>query len=104
MRLLISYLASKPELTGACMGIAIGLLCSRLVIKRQGYALIVALGLVMTVLSVRGLPPVNVLLRLMFNTTNSADLIVPAAGLLAIAAVILICSSIATQFIATRTE
>lgn len=31
-------------------------------------------------------------------------LIVPAAGLLAIAAVILICSSVATQFIATRTE
>lgn len=97
-------LGIEAQLTGAFVGIAIGLLCSRLVIRRQGYALIVALGLVMAVLFVRGLPPVNVLLRLMANTATSAELITPAGGLLAIAAVILVASSIATQFITTRKE
>lgn len=97
-------LGIEAELTGAAMGIAIGLLCSRLVIRRRGYALIVALALAMAVLFVRGLPPVNVLLRMMANATTSADLVVPAGGLLAIAAGILVASSIATQFISTRKE
>jgi len=78
------------------------LLCSRLVIRRQGYALIAALGLVMAALLVRGLPPVNVLLRLLANATNSADLLGTAGGLLAISAAILAVSALATQFITTR--
>lgn len=97
-------LGIEAELTGAAVGIAIGLLCSRLVIRRQGYALIVALGLVMAVLFARDLSPINVLLRLMANTTKSSDLVAPIGGLLAIAAVILVFSSIATQFVATRKE
>lgn len=95
-------LGVEAELTGACAGIAIGLLCSRLVIRRQGYALIAAFALVMVALWVRGLPPINALLRLTANATKSADLLGPAGGLLAIAAAILIASSLATQFITTR--
>jgi hypothetical protein len=97
-------LGVEAQLTGACAGIAIGLLCSRLVIRRQGYALIVAFALVMVALWVRGLPPVNALLRLTTNATKSADLVGPAGGLLAIAAAILIASSLATQFITTRKD
>ncbi|MGB9279833.1 MAG: hypothetical protein WCB57_07075 [Pseudonocardiaceae bacterium] len=97
-------LGIEAELTGACAGIAIGLLCSRLVIRRQGYALIAALALVMTALLTRGLPPVNVLLRLLANTNRSAYLLGSAGGLLAIAALILVVSSLATQFIATRKD
>jgi hypothetical protein len=96
-------LGIEAQLTGASVGIAVGLLCSRLVIRRQGYALIAALALVMAALLVRGLP-VNVLLRLLANTTGSADLLGPAGGLLAIAAVILVASSLATQFITTRKD
>jgi hypothetical protein len=95
-------LGIEAELTGACAGIAIGLLCSRLVISRQGYALIAALAIVLVALLVRGLPPVNALLRLTANTATSADLLGPAGGLLAIAAAILVASSLATQFITTR--
>lgn len=94
----------EAELTCAAMGISIGLLCSRLVIRRQGYALIVAIALVMTVLLVRGLPPVNVLFRLMVNATVSADVMSPVSGLLAIAVVVLVSSSVATQLIATRKD
>lgn len=95
-------LGVESGLTGAFAGIAIGLLCSRLVIRRQVYALIAALGLVMAALLVRGLPPVNVLLRLLANATNSADLLGTAGGLLAISAAILAVSALATQFITTR--
>ena len=65
---------------------------------------VATLGLVMAVLLVRGLPPVNVLIRLMVNGTASGVLISPAGGLLAIAFVVLVTSSIATQFIATRRD
>jgi hypothetical protein len=97
-------LGIEAQLTGASVGIAVGLLCSRLVIRRQGYALIAALALVMAALLVRGLPPLNVLLRLLANTTRSADLLGPVGGSLAIAAVTLVTSSIATQFITTRKD
>jgi hypothetical protein len=97
-------LGIEAQLTGASVGIAIGLLCSRLVIRRQGYALIVAFALVMVALLVRGLPPINVLLRLTANTAESADLLGAVGGLLAVAAVILVASSFATQFITTRKD
>lgn len=70
----------------------------------MGYALIVALALVMAVLLVPGLPPVNALFRLMANGTQSAELISSAGGSLAIAVVVLLSSSVATRFIATRKE
>ncbi|MGH3846169.1 MAG: hypothetical protein ACRDS0_32835, partial [Pseudonocardiaceae bacterium] len=77
---------------------------SRLVIRRQGYALIAAVGLVMIALLVRGLPPINALLRLTANAPQSADVLGPACGLLAIGAVILVVASLATQFITTHRE
>lgn len=97
-------LGVEAELTCAAMGIAAGLLCSRLVMRRQGYALIAALALVMTLLLVPGLPPVNVVIRLMSNATQSAGLIAPAAGLLAIAVAALLLASVATHLITTRTD
>ncbi len=97
-------LGVEAGLTGAAMGIAIGLLCSRLVIRRQATALIVALGLVMAVLLLPGFSPVNMLLRLMANTTESAALVAPAGGLLAIAVLILVACSIATQLVTIRKE
>lgn len=94
----------EAALTCAAMGISIGLLCSRLVFRRQGYALIVATALVITVPLIRGLPPVNVLLGLMANATRSADLISPVSGLLAIAIVVLAASVCTTHLIATRKD
>lgn len=94
----------EAELICAATGISIGLLCSRLVFRRPGYALIVATALVMTVLLVPGLPPVNMLFRLMANATSSADLIPPVTGLLAIAVIVLAASSLATHAINTRKD
>ncbi|MFB7999794.1 hypothetical protein ACFC4G_44295 [Streptomyces sp. NPDC056002] len=52
-------LGLEAQLTCALVGIAIGVLCSRLVFKRQGYALAAALALVMGALFTKGMPPVN---------------------------------------------
>jgi hypothetical protein len=95
-------LGIEAGLTGACTGIAIGLLCSRLVIRRQGYALIAALA-PRHGRAVGARPSTGQrVITPTANATRSVDLLGPVGGLLAIAVVILIASSLATQFIATR--
>ncbi len=98
------FVGIEAQLTCASVGVAIGLLCSRLVMRRQGFALIVALALVMIALFVPGMAPVNALFRLMGTVTESADLVVPVSGFLAIGVVVLIASGIATQLITTRRD
>ncbi|WEB44388.1 ATP-binding cassette domain-containing protein [Streptomyces yunnanensis] len=97
-------LGLEAQLTCALVGIAIGVLCSRLVLRRQGYALVAALALVMVTLFVKGMPPVNRLFNLMATTSESAKLLAPAAGMLAIAAVILAGSTAVTQYVTSRKE
>ncbi|MGV9318444.1 hypothetical protein [Streptomyces sp. NPDC003660] len=97
-------LGLEAQLTCALVGIAIGVLCSRLVFKRQGYALVAGLALVMGALFTKGMPPVNRLFTLMSTTPDAAKLLVPAAVMLAISAVILAVFTAATQFVAGRRE
>ncbi|GGX25430.1 hypothetical protein [Streptomyces noursei] len=63
-----------------------------------------ALALAMVTLFVKGMPPVNRLFNLMATTSDSAKLLAPAAGMLAIAAVILAGSTAVTQYIISRKE
>ncbi|MFI6638384.1 hypothetical protein [Streptomyces sp. NPDC050504] len=95
-------LGVEAQLTTALTGIAIGLPCSRLLFGRQGYALVAALALVMAGLFVKGLPPVNRLLRLMATQDDPARLVGPAAGMLASAALLLAFSAALTHFLAVR--
>ena len=53
------------QLTGGLSGIAIGLLCSRLVMPRSGYAPFAAFGMVLMVLLVPWVPPINPMLRIL---------------------------------------
>jgi hypothetical protein len=99
-----TLLGFEAHLTCAAAGIAIGLICSRLVIRRQGYALVVAIGLVAAILLVPGLPPVHVLFQKMANARRAADLVAPAAGYTAMAIAVLVVSAIATQFVTTRRD
>ncbi|MFD3621627.1 hypothetical protein ACFWWT_41825 [Streptomyces sp. NPDC058676] len=55
-------LGTEAQLPCAFTGIAIGLVSSRLVFRRQGYALVLALVLLAAVMLARGVSPVNVLL------------------------------------------
>ncbi|MFI9239229.1 hypothetical protein [Streptomyces sp. NPDC053079] len=97
-------LGMEAQLTCALVGIAIGVLCSRLVFRRQGYALVAALALVMGALFAKGMPPVNRLFNLMATTSDSAELLAPAGGMLAIAAAILAAFTAVTQYVAARKE
>ncbi|EFE78229.1 hypothetical protein SSIG_05829 [Streptomyces filamentosus NRRL 11379] len=97
-------LGLEAQLTCALVGIAIGVLCSKLVFKRQGYALVAALALVMGSLFAKGMPPVNRLFTLMATTPDATELLAPTGAMLAISAVILAVFTAATQFVAGRRE
>lgn len=94
----------EAQLTCASVGIAIGLLCSRLVVRRQGVALVAALGLVIVALLVPGMVPINVLVHLMGEASTSATLVAPISGLLGVAVVILSAAAAATHFLAARRD
>lgn len=92
-------------LTGACFGIAIGMPTSRLVFRRQGYALLATLVLIMVFLLVRGLPPVNTLVMLLSEEgTVPAAMLLPELGYLALSLAITAGSVAATQAIVTRRD
>ncbi|WP_418960178.1 hypothetical protein [Streptomyces tritici] len=97
-------LGAVAQLTTALTGVAIGVLCARPVFRRQGYALVAALALVMTALFVPGLPPVNRLLRLMSASPDSAALLPGALGLLAGAAVLLAGAAALAHAVAVRRD
>lgn len=86
----------EAQLTCALNGIAIGLVCSRLLFRRQGYALLLA------VMLAKGISPVNMLLGDLQNAFGSADLLGPTAVLLAISAGVLTASVAVTHAIIVR--
>ncbi|MFD6878412.1 MULTISPECIES: hypothetical protein [unclassified Streptomyces] len=97
-------LGMEAQLTCALAGIAIGVLCSRLVFRRQGYALAAALALVMVAVFTKNLPPVNQLFQLMSASSNSGDILAPAGRMLAVSAVLLAAFTALTQYFATRKD
>ncbi|MER5730150.1 hypothetical protein ABT084_17720 [Streptomyces sp. NPDC002138] len=97
-------LGIEAQITCALAGTAIGVLCSRLVFRRQGYALGAALALVMVAVFTHDLPPVNRLFRLMATSSDSRELLVPAGGMLVVAAAVLTACTALTQYIAARKD
>ncbi|MEV7286368.1 hypothetical protein AB0O01_17630 [Streptomyces sp. NPDC093252] len=77
------------QLVCAVTGMAIGVVCSRLVFRRQGYALAAALVLLSAALLGRGVSPVNLLLGRLQNTPDPASAVAPAGGLLVLAVALL---------------
>ena len=90
------------QLTAVCAGTAVGLLCSRLVVPRPGYSLLLALVVVMALPLTPGLPPINPMLRLMSSAAPPADQLAELAGHLAVAVVLLAACAAATRLIAER--
>ncbi|MFJ6082396.1 hypothetical protein ACIQI8_13425 [Streptomyces sp. NPDC092369] len=97
-----AVLGTEAQLTCACTGIAIGVLCSRLLFRRQGHALLLALILLLAALLARGISPVYVLLADLQSASDSADLLGSTAVLLAISAGVLAASVAITQAISLR--
>ncbi|GEB51962.1 hypothetical protein SCA03_45130 [Streptomyces cacaoi] len=86
-------LGAEVQLTGALAGAAVGVLCSRLVFRRQGYALVTALTLVLALLFIKGLPPMNLLLTELATTPDSFALIPEATAQLILSIALLVLSA-----------
>lgn len=96
---------AEAMLTGSCSGIALGMLTSRLVVRRAGYSLLAALILAVILVVVPGIPPLNPLIRLLANTqTVTTSMFVRTTIYAAVAVVILVASTIVTQLIAARRD
>ncbi|MFF9489245.1 hypothetical protein [Streptomyces sp. NPDC014676] len=95
-------LGAAAQLTCAFTGMAIGLVCSRLVFRRQGHALVLALVLLLAVLLGEGVSPVNILLTRLQDAPDSADALAPTGVLLAAAAGLLAAAVAMTQAITRR--
>ncbi len=90
------------QTTTLATGVAVGLICSRLVIPRPGYSLLLALLVVMALPLTPGLPPVNPLLRVMSSDRTPTAQLPAAAGALLLALALLTTSALLTHRIATR--
>lgn len=95
---------AESLLACALAGIGVGLICSRLVFRRPGYALVTAVGLVLVLTLVRDVPPINLLFRLLANATAPSTVVVPVTVLLAASVVLLAVCATLTHLIATRRD
>ncbi|HEY4457752.1 MAG TPA: hypothetical protein VGN81_25785 [Pseudonocardiaceae bacterium] len=92
-------------LTGACAGIALGLLTSRLVIRRIGFALLAILVLFVGFLVVPWLPPIHPMIFLLAgHSSATGGLIASTSAYTAIAIVMLVASVLVTQQVAARRD
>ncbi|GAA2999894.1 hypothetical protein [Actinokineospora diospyrosa] len=85
------------------LGIAIGLVCSRLVFRRQGYALLVALALAAAALLTTGSPP-NTLFKRMANTSDAGDVLPLALALLPAGLAALAVAAVITHVVSVRRD
>ena len=97
-------IGAEGQLACAFAGIAIGQICSRLVIRRSGAALLAAVALVVLAFVLRWLPPVHPLLVLMEGTKPAADIALGAAGYAAIAIALLIAATLVTQYVSVHKD
>ncbi|MER7196014.1 hypothetical protein [Streptomyces flaveolus] len=95
-------LGTAAQLTCAFTGIAIGVVCSRLVFRRQGYALVLALALLLAVLLGKDVSPVNIMLTHLQSASDSADALAPTGALLAVTAGLLAAAVAMTQAVIRR--
>ncbi|OIJ94858.1 hypothetical protein [Streptomyces colonosanans] len=95
-------LGTEAQLTCAFTGTAVGLICSRLVFRRQGYALVLALVLLLAALVGKGVSPVNIMLTRLQNVSNSTDVLVSTSVQLIAAAGFLTAGVAITQAINLR--
>ncbi len=95
---------AAAQLAAAMIGIAIGLLCSRLVIPRIGIAMLTAAAAILAVLLLRWISPIRPLMTLLSDGRTPGGTAVPVTLLTALAAAILIAALFATKSLADRKE
>jgi hypothetical protein len=99
--LLVGLLA---ELTGGLCGMAVGLLCSRPVIRRAGWSMATALLATFALLLIPGMPPMNRVFRLMTNELHPAAVLAKVIVFCVVSVVLVIASAAVTRFVAIRRD
>ncbi|MCW6008203.1 hypothetical protein K1W54_27200 [Micromonospora sp. CPCC 205371] len=92
------------QLVAGLAGIAVGLVCSRLVVPRPGYALVVALGLIGVLIVIPPVPPIGPVMRLLSSERAPEAMVGPLLVQFAIAAAMLVIATVVTQSVARRRE
>ena len=92
------------QLACGITGIAAGLLCSRLVVRRTGYAVFLALGLVGVLLVIQKMPPVAATMVVLGSDRTADDMLPPIAAFGLVAVGMLVASTYATYVSAKRQD
>ena len=87
-----------------CMGVAVGLICSRSLVPRPGFSLLLALLVVIALLLTRGLPPINPMLTMMSSLRSPTAQLPTLAAYLALAVVVMAAAFVVTRFCALRRD
>lgn len=97
-------LGSVAELASACTGMAVGLLCSRVVVRRAGVAVLSALAGIFAFLLVPGLPPVRSVFLLLAGDQPASTGLLPAVGFAVVGVALLAGATVLTRFVARRKD
>jgi hypothetical protein len=90
------------QLTTAAVGVALGLVCSRLVIARQGYAIATAVAVALAALLLPWATPVRPTVQLLLSDRTPGQVAVPLLGLGAAAVLVMVLVAAVTNEIAAR--
>ncbi len=95
---------AAAQLGAALIGIAIGLLCSRLVIPRIGVAMLTAAAAILAVLLLRWISPIRPIMTVLSDEKSAGANAVPLTLLAALSAILLSVAVLATKLLADRKE
>jgi hypothetical protein len=95
---------AAAQLGAAMIGIAIGLLCSRLVIPRIGVAMLTAAAAIIAVLLVRWISPIRPIMTVLSDEKPAGANAVPLTLLAVLSAILLTAAVLATKALADRRE
>jgi hypothetical protein len=91
-------------LTTVFAGTAVGVLCSRLVVPRPGYSLVLALVVVIALPLTPGLPPVNPMLRTLASGRPPTGQLAPLAVDLLVSVMLLVICGAGARLVAVRRD
>jgi len=95
---------AAAQLGAAMTGIAIGLLCSRLVIPRIGVAMLTAAAAILAVLLLRWISPIRPIMTVLSDEKTAGANAVPLTLLAVLSAILLAAAVLATKLLADRKE
>ncbi|HEX5401637.1 MAG TPA: hypothetical protein VFX16_04965 [Pseudonocardiaceae bacterium] len=100
----VLVLGALAELTSACTGIALGLLCSRLVVRRTGISILAALAAVLLFVLVPGVPPVHPVFQLLAAARPASAILWQVVLFSLVSVALLAASTMCTRFVADRRD